>query len=126
MAKTNLKLGKKQTLRQRTQTGTMGKPTRQISRSRGAASNLVNFLSREYYLPLPDTRIGRFLNKKRHIFPLYFRESARELKQVSWPSRKETWKLTLAVFIFAIIFGLLAAVVDFGLDKLFRKVILKT
>jgi preprotein translocase SecE subunit len=71
-------------------------------------------------------RIGRFILKVlRWITPNYFIESWRELKLVTWPSRKETWRLTLAVFIFAIIFGALVAGVDKILDILFKKVILK-
>lgn len=80
---------------------------------------------KEYYLPLPDNRVGRFLNKRRYVIPRFFREAWQELRQVTWPSRKETWKLTLAVFIFALVFGSLVAGVDYGLDKLFKQVILK-
>src|SRR5262245_56680 len=61
-----------------------------------------------------------------HLVPPYFKNSWRELKQVTWPSRKETWQLTFAVFIFAIIFGALIAVTDYGLDKIFRKVLLRS
>jgi len=49
----------------------------------------------------------------------------REVRQVTWPSRRETWRLTGAVFIFAIVFGALVYGVDTGLDALFKKVILK-
>lgn len=90
-----------------------------------ASGAAISILRREFYLPLPDSRTGRFLNKRRHIVPRFFRESFQELKKVTWPSRKETWKLTTAVFLFAIIFGLLVALVDFGLDKIFRSVLLK-
>ncbi len=95
--------------------GTISKPLRSAS----------NFGRREYYLPLPENKVGRFFNKRRHIVPGYFRNSWRELRLVTWPSRRETWKLTLAVFTFAIIFGVLIAITDYGLDKLFRKVLLK-
>ncbi len=80
--------------------------------------------AKEYYLPLPDTRLGRFLNRRRSLIPRYFRESWKELRLVTWPNRKETTKLTLAVFAFAIIFGLLVSVVDFGLDRLFKEALL--
>lgn len=59
------------------------------------------------------------------IAPKYFINSWREVRQVVWPSRKETWRLTLAVFVFAIIFGALVAGVDKGLDEIFKKVVLK-
>lgn len=55
----------------------------------------------------------------------YVRASWRELKLVSWPSRTQSRQLTVAVVIFSVIFGGLIAVVDLGLDKLFKEVILK-
>ena len=79
----------------------------------------------EVYLPLPNTKFWVFMNKRRYWIPRYFRESFKELKLVTWPNRKETTQLTLAVFTFAIIFGILVAVVDYGLDILFRNIILK-
>jgi preprotein translocase subunit SecE len=59
------------------------------------------------------------------IVPRYFRNSWRELRMVVWPSRRETRRLTSAVLIFAVIFGIMIAIVDYGLDKVFKKVILK-
>jgi preprotein translocase subunit SecE len=59
------------------------------------------------------------------LVPKYFVNSWRELRKVIWPSRRETWRLTLAVFVFAIIFGALVAGVDKGLDEIFKKVVLK-
>jgi preprotein translocase SecE subunit len=59
------------------------------------------------------------------LVPKYFINSWREVRQVTWPSRRETWRLTTAVFVFAIVFGALVAGVDKGLDEIFKKVILK-
>ena len=59
------------------------------------------------------------------IVPRYLRNAWGELRQVSWPSRIETLRLTSAVIIFAAVFGLLIAATDYGLDKVFKKVILK-
>lgn len=119
-----------ETVRERTEKA--AKTTQRPRRLHRATGRLVkplktasNIGRREYYLPLPENRVGRFLNKRRHIVPGYFRNSWRELRMVTWPSRRETWKLTVAVISFAVIFGLLIAVTDYGLDKLFRKVILK-
>ena len=61
----------------------------------------------------------------RVIFPKYFRNSYRELRQVQWPDFRESRQLTFAVLAFATVFGVLVAVVDYGLDKLFRGVLLK-
>ncbi|MCA9343769.1 MAG: preprotein translocase subunit SecE [Candidatus Nomurabacteria bacterium] len=71
----------------------------------------------------PVRFIGRVLRKILLID--YFIASWRELKLVSWPGRKETFQLTIAVFVFAIGFGVFIAIVDFGLSKLFQEVLLK-
>ena len=67
----------------------------------------------------PFRIIGRIL------LPLYFRNSWRELRQVQWPKRREARDLTFAVLAFAIVFGGVVAFVDYGLDKLFRNILLK-
>lgn len=79
---------------------------------------------KEYYLPLPDNKLGRFLNKRRSFIPRYFREAWAELRQVTWPTRRETIKLTFAVVMFAIVFAVIIGVVDYGLDKVFRRILL--
>lgn len=65
----------------------------------------------------------RFIYK--YLVPRYFKNSFAELKLVTWPKRKETRQLTTAVVLFAIVLGTLVTTVDYGLDKLFKKVILK-
>lgn len=68
-------------------------------------------------------RIFRWIS---YVFlPPYIRNSWRELRLVTWPNFRETLDLTWAVIVFSIIFGLLVAVVDFGLDKLFKEFIIK-
>ena len=58
------------------------------------------------------------------IAPPYIRNSFKELKHVSWPGFVLSWKLTFAVIVFAICFGLLIAGLDFVFEKLFREVLL--
>lgn len=58
------------------------------------------------------------------VVPSYFRSSWTELKQVTWPSWQQSRRLTAAVFIFAIIFGLIVAGVDWVLDRIFKELIL--
>lgn len=70
----------------------------------------------------PLLAIGRFLAKVLGLS--YMRDSWRELKNVTWPTGKETWKLSLAVFTFALIFGSIIALTDFVLDKVFRQLLL--
>jgi preprotein translocase SecE subunit len=59
------------------------------------------------------------------LVPPYFRNSWKELKQVTWPKRRESFRLMFAVVAFAAVFGSLVAALDFGLDKVFKEVLLK-
>ncbi|HSX44242.1 MAG TPA: preprotein translocase subunit SecE [Candidatus Saccharimonadales bacterium] len=67
--------------------------------------------------------IGRILAKI--LLIQYFKNSWKELKQVTWPDRKQTTQLTIAVFAFAIVFGIFITLVDYGLDKVFKRILLK-
>lgn len=124
------RLKKVQTVREKAERATNASPkprrlhatARKATRPLRAARNIGR---KEYYLPLPQNRIGKFLNKRRSFTPKFFKEAWAEVRQVTWPSRKETWKLTLAVFIFAVTFGLVIAIVDYGLDKLFKSLLLQ-
>lgn len=83
----------------------------------------------------PFRPVGRFLKWVGHfkvmrilgyiiVWP-YIRNSWKELRAVTWPTKKESRRLTLAVIIFAVVFGILIAAVDYGLDKLFKRILLK-
>lgn len=71
----------------------------------------------------PFRKPARFVGKI--LVPVYLRNSWQELKLVTWPSWKQSRQLTSAVLIFAFVFGVIIAVVDYGLDKLFRSILLK-
>jgi len=73
----------------------------------------------------PIFRLKPFKILGRILFPEYFRSSWRELKLVQWPNWTQSRKLTFAVIVFAIIFGVTIAIVDFFLDKLFKDILLK-
>ncbi len=122
-------LRKPQSVRERAEKSAVEKkPRRRLHQARATAAKPFKAAAsvgrKEYYLPLPDNRAGRFLNKRRKVIPSYFRNSWIELRQVVWPDRKTTAKLTLAVFLFAIFFTIIITTVDYGLDKLFKKFIL--
>lgn len=77
------------------------------------------------FISWPFRKIGRGLAiVGRFVVPRYFKESWKELRQVTWPSRRDTMRLTIAVIIFSTVFGVVITVVDMLLDKVFRKVIL--
>lgn len=119
----------KPTVRERSQQGASKQPRR----IRSAGSKLTKPFHRakkvgkkEYHLvKLPDNKAGNILGKRVRIIPKYFRDSWAEIKLVTWPNRKETIRLTIAVFIFATIFSILVALIDLGLDKIFRELIIK-
>ena len=68
-------------------------------------------------------KVFRFIG--RILVPAYLRNSWRELRLVKWPSWTQSRQLTIAVLIFAIIFGATIALVDYGLDKVFKQLLLK-
>lgn len=55
----------------------------------------------------------------------FVRNSWQELKMVTWPARREGVRLTSAVIVFSVAFALLLAGVDYGLDKLFKHLLLR-
>lgn len=71
----------------------------------------------------PMRAIGRFLASV--LLLRYFRNSWQELRKVEWPNASETARLSMAVFVFAIFFSIIISAADFGLDKLFEKLIIR-
>jgi preprotein translocase SecE subunit len=83
----------------------------------------------------PFRAIGRGAKKAGNVKPLrilgfiivppYIRNSWKELRQVTWPTFPMSIRLTFAVFIFAVVFGLIVFFIDLGLEKIFKQVLLK-
>ena len=90
-----------------------------ITRPVGNAGKKVASVPPFRWLRKPLQIIGRIL------VPKYIRQSWNELRLVHWPDWKTARQLTFAVMIFAIVFGAVIATVDYGLDKLFRNILLK-
>ena len=91
-------------------------------------SELLELLQKQHTFPGPYTFkfIGKVLSLiGKVLLPVYVRNSWKELKLVTWPSLKLSRQLTFAVLMFAVVFGAAIAGVDWGLDKLFRQVLLK-
>jgi len=74
---------------------------------------------RWFFTSRPLKFIGKILGFR------YVTGSFREVKLVTWPSFRQSMRLTKAVIIFSIIFGTLIAGVDYGLGKVFKQIILK-
>jgi preprotein translocase SecE subunit len=60
----------------------------------------------------------------RHTIPPYFRNSFAELRNVTWPDRKLTLRLTWAVVMFAVVFAVIVGFLDWGLNIAFKHIIL--
>jgi preprotein translocase SecE subunit len=71
----------------------------------------------------PFRFIGKWLGLI--LLPPYVRNSFQELKLVTWPNFRQTLRLTFAVLAFSVVFGAFIAAIDYGLDKLFKEVLLK-
>jgi preprotein translocase subunit SecE len=54
----------------------------------------------------------------------YFKGSWQELREVSWPTRKATWGMTLAVMIFTLVLAVIILLLDLGFEQLFKRIIL--
>lgn len=67
--------------------------------------------------------VGRVLG--RILFIEQLKSSWAELRLVTWPSWGQSYQLTFAVLVFAIVFGAAIAGVDYVLDKAFRHILLK-
>ena len=119
---------KEQTVRERTRTSDTKKRRRIRStagKATGSLKKVTSFGRREYHVvPVPDNNFGDFLGKKGRLMPKFISEAWNELTQVTWPNARETVRLTTAVFIFAVLFATIVGALDFGLDKLFREVII--
>ena len=122
---------KRETVREKAvksaQKDTKVKRTRKLTSSaRKPIGKISKFLGKEpFTLTVPTSRIGRKLNKRARIFPSYFTDSLRELRNVTWPSRKTVLKLTTAVVIFSIAITTLVHSIDLGFDWVFKNIVLK-
>lgn len=101
-----------------------------VGRTKASLKRPINLIKAVKIPANPITRVlGMIFKIIRKVLgwlvPRYFINSWREMKLVTWPGRKETRRLTMAVFLFALVFGAVAAIVDKGLDEIFKKTVLK-
>lgn len=55
----------------------------------------------------------------------FFKEVYGELQKVVWPSRTQTIRYTATVIIFSVVVAAILGAADYGLLKLFEKVVVK-
>lgn len=77
--------------------------------------------------PVRNNRAWKFLRKwiLRSPFRGYFIDSWRELRHVTWPNRRTSWRLTFTVIVFAVIFALFTTALDYGFERLAQELFLK-
>jgi preprotein translocase SecE subunit len=108
-------------LREMAETAANANP-RRLQTTRHRLSAPFRFIAKPFKW-LGKYKAFRFIG---YIFvPPYFRNSFKELKLVTWPGKRQSIRLTYAVLGFSIVFGLAIAIVDYGLDKLSKQVLLK-
>lgn len=122
---------KAETVRQRSdksikKAATVGRTRKAASSAAGSVSKVRSVLKKEYSPIKSDkSKATVFLTKSRRGTPSYFVNSYRELKQVTWPTRRVALKLTFAVFMFSVVFASLIRAIDYGFERLFKDIILK-
>ena len=118
---------KQQTVRERAAAAKVEKPKRRIKKATGTASKQVSkarsFGKKEYHLPLPDNKAGRVLKKRVRILPRFVTEAFKEIRQVTWPDRKNTIRLTIAVLVFAVVISSFVGALDYVFGELFERFI---
>jgi preprotein translocase subunit SecE len=90
-----------------------------VTRPLGTASRQLGKNKAFRVVSKPFKLVGKVL------LPVYIRNSWKELRLVTWPTVKQSRRLTFAVIIFATVISGAIAFLDYGLDKLFRNILLK-
>jgi preprotein translocase SecE subunit len=99
--------------------GKAGRPFKAVGRAIARISKPFAFVVKPFKTR-PLRFVGRILMAVLGL--RYIRNAWTEVRQVQWPSARETYRMTVAVFVFSVVFGAIVAVTDYGLDKVFRKV----
>lgn len=127
-------LKRTETVRQRAERGVSTQPksrhvrkaASKLSRPAKAIWNGIRVIARPFaFLLIPfKTKPARFVGRiiASVLLFKFFREAWQELRQVKWPNARETYRMTVAVFVFSLVFGAIVAATDYGLDKVFKKV----
>ena len=79
---------------------------------RNAAEEAAAEKKKVFILFRPFVAIGR-----------YVRDSFREVRQVRWPDRKSTWKMTLSVIIYVVLIAVAIMLLDAFFTFLFNKLL---
>jgi len=95
----------KKSLRERNKKAASAKEKpKRVRKTASTVKNTVGWSNRYFELlntyVIPRKNKDSFLHKTRRITPSYFVKSMAELKHVTWPGRKETWKLVFCCILY--------------------------
>ena len=65
-------------------------------------------------------------SKKQNAIQRFTRETVGELRKVSWPTRQETWQLTLIVLVVLVFMGFFLGIIVDGLARQLLNLLLGT
>lgn len=69
-------------------------------------------------------KVAKQKNKKPRRSPIkFFKDILREVKKVTWPTRKELFSYTGAILVFVIAIGVVLTLVDLGLGEVLKLLI---
>jgi len=120
-----------ETVRERAnkETAKREKPTKRSklrSKIHRPLSTLRRVGAKEFHpVKVPEKKGVKHLNKRVRFVPKFIREAWAELKQVTWPTKKEAARLTLAVILFAVFFSIFIQVLDLIFNKIVKEIFLK-
>lgn len=81
---------------------------------------------KEYHpIKAPDKKGIRILNKRVRLIPRWLSSSWAELRQVSWPTKREAASKTMAVIVFALVFAGFVQLLDFIFSRVVKEIILR-
>lgn len=105
---------KQQTVRERIKSA----PKQRGRRIRSTARKASWPVRKLAFLGKPFKFLGRFV-------PGFIKGAWREIRLVTWPDARQTMRLTMAVFIFSVVFAAIVGVLDYVIGEIFREVIIR-
>ena len=120
-----------ETVRERAQKESAKKQNKKPSKVKAVVHKPLGSLrklgAKEYHpVKVSDkTKAGKVMGKRMHFIPGFIKSSWAELKQVTWPTKKEAFHKTLAVLGFAAVIMIIVQILDFVFSKLVKEIILK-
>lgn len=84
-----------------------------------------SLLKKEVHIPMPKKIASSKLGKSRRLrLPKYIRESIQEVNKVTWPNRKDAWKLVFAVIVFTAFFTVFIVIADYFFQQIAERTFL--